>query len=372
MYRFAIVIGTRPEAIKLRPLIVTVQPHARCILLCTGQHSAAVQKILAGLPQNDIRVLTMPKGGIHKRFMHSFRQVRSELLQHKPGWVLVHGDTLSALAGAHAAKSAGICLAHVEAGLRSSDPYSPWPEEPIRRRIAQLADRHYAPSPTAEQHLLHEGIPATAIQMTGNTLMDVISGQIRAPMEANTLLVTIHRRENWQDRGQAILNGLMTAARRGTRITYILPPNPVLRNRVLHHAGPESGLTFCPPLDHKAFLTRLARTQLVLTDSGGVQEEAAALGVPALIVRDATERPETTEAGLAKLIGWQAETVAYAIQDALTRSWPQRTYRYGDGQASFRIAMDLLEQTGTKEAAFGLESYRSNQLTDLSKPQVIN
>lgn len=366
--RILIVLGTRPEAIKLFPVVHALQRQAgvRLSICVTGQHGQLVADILAmaGItPDWDLAALQPGQSldALLARLVPALGQVMD---QDPPNWVVVHGDTVSALAGALAAHFRGIRIAHVEAGLRSGDLWAPTPEEAIRKMLTALAECHFAPTQTAAAALRAENVGPGVIYVTGNTGIDALlstraSGQAKpqsfAAVEAllqpfagrRLIAVTVHRRENQGRALGSIAQALAhLAARPDVALIYPLHPNPDIR-RVMHaHLGQCPNVALIEPLDYPSFVALLDRVDLVLTDSGGIQEEAPALGKPVLVVRDRTERPEGLAAGTALLVGTQTQQIVAAVtrllEDAPAYAQMARAHNpYGTGQAADHIARIL-------------------------------
>ncbi|MGF1604696.1 MAG: non-hydrolyzing UDP-N-acetylglucosamine 2-epimerase [Rhodothalassiaceae bacterium] len=341
-----LLLGTRPEAIKMVPVALALRRHMRVRIILTGQHAHAAAEALGDFGLAAHRCLMPPAAALPlmRRLAWMRAQATAALRCEPPGWVLVHGDTASTLAGALAARAAARPLAHIEAGLRSGCPTLPWPEEPIRRRLATLAQRHYAPTPAAQANLLAEAVPAERIVLTGNTVIDALrlqlGGRVPLPADPPYLLATLHRRENWGAAIARLCRGLTKLPRLGLAVRLVLHPNPALQIQIRASLGGIAGVALVPPQRHPAFLRLLAGARLVLTDSGGVQEEAAALGRPVLVGRTATERGEAVAAGLARLIGTDPDALTEAVT-AMLAAAPPAPLLYGDGRASQRIARDL-------------------------------
>lgn len=367
-----IVIGTRPEAIKLFPVIHALQrqPGVRLSICVTGQHGQLVVDILAmaGItPDWDLAALHPGQSldALLARLVPALGKVMDDV---RPDWVLVHGDTLSALAGALAAHFRGIRIAHFEAGLRSGDLWAPTPEEAIRKMLAALAECHFAPTHTAAAALRAENVGPKAIYVTGNTGIDALlstrayvqtAPQVLAAVDAllqpfvgrRLMAVTVHRRENQGRPLATIAAGLAhLAARPDVALIYPLHPNPDIR-RVMHaQLGQCPNVALIEPLDYPSFVALLDRVDLVLTDSGGIQEEAPALGKPVLVVRDRTERPEGLAAGTALLVGTQSAQIVAAVtqllEDAQAYAQMARAHNpYGDGKAADQIARILVHES---------------------------
>jgi UDP-N-acetylglucosamine 2-epimerase (non-hydrolysing) len=274
-----------------------------------------------------------------------------------PTMVVVQGDTSSALGGARAAERCGLLLAHVEAGLRSFDPASPWPEEQFRIEIDRLSDLLFAPTATAAANLYREGCHGT-VQVTGNSGIDALFAQLknmpryrrrRAPRCGVKLLVTCHRRENWGSGLSSVATALTTLARRGeVTIEVVLHPNPQVSQTMFRLLGDEPRVRLIAPLGHRAMIEAMRRADLILSDSGGVQEEAPALGVPLLVLRAATERPECVAAGNALLVGTGTEEIVDAVHRLLAdraalAAMAIPRLPFGDGQSAARIAALMLD-----------------------------
>ncbi len=294
------------------------------------------------------------------------RGMREVLAAARPDRVLVQGDTTSALAAALAAFYAKIPVGHVEAGLRTGNMHAPWPEEMNRRLADALSDRHYAPTEAARQNLLAEGLPDAGIVVTGNTVIDTllyVVARLRGEPELadrcrtalpeladhrRLILVTAHRRESFGAGLTQICQALQElSARDDVTILYPVHSNPHVQKSVYRHLGDLPHIRLTPPLDYPAFVYLMNKAYFLLTDSGGIQEEAPALGKPVLVMRDVTERPEAVSAGTARLVGRAAERIvqeaALLLDDAdAYAAMAQASNLYGDGRASERILADLL------------------------------
>ncbi|MFD7668402.1 non-hydrolyzing UDP-N-acetylglucosamine 2-epimerase [Streptomyces sp. NPDC059788] len=364
--RIAIVVGTRPEAIKLAPVIHELQRKrwARPVLVTTGQHGPVVHETLACFGLRAQVELTLPPGA------HSVSELTAGLLSglgkglSTPAAqaVVVQGDTSSALAGAMAGFFSAIPVVHVEAGLRSGDLRSPFPEEAHRRMIAEVSDLHLAPTRAARRNLRAQGVPAGRIVVTGNTVIDAVFSASRRPSvqrdptlhriertSAPLVLVTAHRRENWGAPIRRIGAAVATLSRQYPEVGFVVAAhmNPLVRNAIEDCLRGRPNVHLPGPIPYDTFARLLARSVLAITDSGGIQEEAAAFGLPVLVTRDNTERTEGIDFGLARLVGTQeSEIVAaaekeFAREGALSgdaeRPFPPRN-PYGDGRAARRCA----------------------------------
>jgi len=366
--RIAVAFGTRPEAIKLFPVIRALQdaPGVELYVWVLGQHREMLQRVLALCaitPDLDLDIMTEGQtlADIMTRVLTLLPPV---LAERRPDCLMVQGDTTSACAAALAAYFAKIPVAHIEAGLRSHDIYAPWPEEVNRRCISALATWHFAPTERAREVLLREGAPPRRVLVTGNTVIDALH-DFRDRLEAGLpsgleqlcpgldpqrrlIVVTGHRRESFDGGIERVCQALLALARRtDVQIVFPVHPNPQVREPVARLLADQPNVVLLQPLDYLPFVDLLRRSYLILTDSGGIQEEAAALGKPALVMRDTTERPEGVDAGTARLVGTEtARIVAEAerlLDDAAHHRAMSRAHdAYGDGRASARIVEALL------------------------------
>ena len=349
MRLIGVVVGTRPEVIKLAPVVERLRAADWCevVLLPSGQHGPLLERTLAecGLSTAEIPPLppTHPDPAVLVDLLA--QRMRHALDRHRPDLVVVHGDTATALASARAAVAAGIHVAHVEAGLRTYDLANPFPEELHRQTIARLASWHFAPTRAAADNLLREGVPSDRVFVTGNTIVDSVlgmapAGDDRGRSEGRHGLVTLHRRELLPHL-QAVLSGLVSALDAHGDLSFRLPvhPNPAFGATIRARLGTHPRVTLCDPLPYARFLTHLAHADLVVTDSGGVQEEACVLGIPLVVARLVTERQEVLADGRGIVAGLDAEAIAEAIGQALEfdRGTTCFTGPLGDGRASERI-----------------------------------
>lgn len=363
--RVSLIVGTRPEAIKLAPVAIALQamPDIEPLIWCTGQHAHWAPEMLAHFNLEPDRLMPPPPSGqgLTQAASHILGQLHASIQDDRPQVVIVQGDTLSAFTGAVAAAYAGLPLVHIEAGLRSGSRKDPFPEEAHRRAIAAFTDLHCAPTEAAWQTLIDEKLPASDVLLSGNTVIDALH-LIRDLVPANDLtppamdpalplvVVTCHRRENWGARYESVCRAMRQLARRGDcELAFVTHPNPALAEiaRVLLDGEPR--LHRLAPLAYPSFMNLLERASLVLTDSGGVQEEAAALGVPTLVLRDTTERAEGVAAGIARLVGTAEADVVAAAGGLLDDLPALRASRvpcdaYGDGRAAQRIAQAIRER----------------------------
>lgn len=367
------VFGTRPEAIKLAPLLKYLQQDGAFDLkVCvTAQHRQMLDQVLALFeiqPDFDLDLMQSEQdlSALSARILSSLRPVFAE---YRPNLVLVHGDTTTAFASALSAFYHQIPVAHIEAGLRTHNIHSPFPEEANRRLIAGLAQWHFAPTATAKQNLLNEGIRADRIWVTGNTVIDALSATLQKLAQTPALvkafaerypfldskkrliLVTVHRRENLGAGLVQICDALSNLAGRHSdlQIVYPVHPNPSVREVVYSRLGNLSNLFLLEPQDYLQFISLMARAELILTDSGGIQEEATALAKKILVLRETSERPEAVEFGTARVIGTDSRRIIENVERLLGEQSGCSISRamqnpYGDGQASARI-IEILKQT---------------------------
>ncbi|MEA1084365.1 UDP-N-acetylglucosamine 2-epimerase (non-hydrolyzing) [Sphingomonas sp. CD22] len=366
------VFGTRPEAIKLFPVVRALQAAGgmETVTCVTAQHRGLLDQVLAiaGLSP-DIDLDLMEPGQSLDRLTARLLTGLGEVMDRvRPDRVVVQGDTATAMVGALAAYYRKIPVAHVEAGLRSGDIYQPWPEEVNRRIVAPIADLHFAPTDTAAAALARENVTA-GVHVTGNTVIDALlwtRGRIaETPALAGELdplatrfagkrivLVTTHRRENFGDGMAAIARGIARiAARDDVAVIFPMHPNPNVGAVMDEWLGTPDNVARIAPLDYPHFIRALELCDLALTDSGGVQEEAPALGKPVLVMRDTTERPEGVAAGTARLIGTDEDRIVSEVftllDDKAAYSAMARAHNpFGDGQASTRIARIIADDFG--------------------------
>lgn len=364
--RILLVFGTRPEAIKMLPLLAELRrrPGLAPTALSTGQHGAMLDQVLAAFGERCEHVLPrLPRGlSLSETFARLLRGVAAVIEAARPDLVLVHGDTTTALAGALAAFHARVPIGHVEAGQRSHDLGHPWPEEMHRVAVDAMADLLFAPTPRAAANLRAEYRARGRILVTGNTGIDALlalrarlarhatlAAQAAAALPSphptkRLLLVTAHRRETLDGGLLGICEAVAALAARGdVELVWPLHANPALRGPVLRRLSGRAGVQLLDPLDPLAMVALLERAALVLTDSGGLQEEAPALGRPVLVLRETTERPEAVEAGVARLVGTKPATIvaeaARLLDDAAAHAAMARAvFPFGDGHAARRIA----------------------------------
>ena len=362
------IFGTRPEAIKMFPLVHALEADERfCSRVCvTGQHRGMLDQVLeiAGIvPHHDLDLM-QPDQTLDALTASLLTAIGTVLDEEQPDWVVVQGDTATAMSGALAAYYRKIPVAHVEAGLRSGNIHHPWPEEVNRKIIGSMAGLHFAPTKTAQAALLRENVAPETVHVTGNTVIDAlhwITARIDrqpglaanlAPLEKRfagkrIIGVTSHRRENFGGGMENIAEAIRQLAARGD-VAMIFPVhlNPNVRQVMNRELGGLENVALIEPLDYPHFARLIAISTLMLTDSGGVQEEAPALGKPVLVMRETTERPEGVEAGTALLVGTDATRIAAQanrlLDDASAYDAMARAHNpFGDGRTSARI-LDLL------------------------------
>jgi len=385
--KILLVFGTRPEAIKMAPLVKTLQAHpAFEVKVCvTAQHRQMLDQVLNLFDIQPDYDLNLMKPGqdlydITNGVLMGLKPVLSEM---RPDAVLVHGDTSTTFAATLAAFYQRIPVGHVEAGLRTGDLYSPWPEEANRKLTSTLAQWHFAPTTTSRSNLRREGIAAENIYVTGNTVIDallqvrkkiVASAALRQQFETafnfldarkKLVLVTGHRRENFGQGFEQICQALarIASSHADVQLVYPVHLNPQVQEPVRRLLGGIGNVHLIEPLDYLPFVYLMNMSTLILTDSGGIQEEAPSLGKPVLVMRDTTERPEAVEAGTVRLVGTNADEIA---SQALLLLGDSKAYEamafahnpYGDGFACERIVQTLLADTGL----FALAPERSGGL----------
>ena len=360
--RLAAIIGTRPEAIKLMPVIFAARERPEQFeveVVRTGQHREMVDRLMHefGLRADlDLDVMR-PDQDLAHVMAESVRGLSAYVASARPDWVLVQGDTTTTFAGALAGFSNHARIGHVEAGLRTGNRRSPFPEEANRALTARLADLHFAPTEQARQNLLQEGIAASTILVTGNTVVDALLRTLGRAQVAPAgrdarpryVLVTAHRRENHGVALGRICDALLLLLERHPELSATVPmhPSPKVREVLIGRLGRDPRIRLTEALGYSDFVRALDGAALVLTDSGGVQEECAALGKPVLVLRDDTERQEAIDAGVAILVGTDAQQIADVgsslLDDAeryATMARPSNAF--GDGDASGKILDALL------------------------------
>jgi UDP-N-acetylglucosamine 2-epimerase (non-hydrolysing) len=362
--RILTVFGTRPEAIKLFPLVHALEADSRFVsrVCVSGQHRGMLDQVLAisGIvPDHDLDLMR-PDQTLDALTANLLTGIGRVLDEERPDWVVVQGDTATAMAGALAAYYRKIPVAHVEAGLRSGNIHHPWPEEVNRKVIGSFAALHFAPTETAAAALKAENVDPATIHVTGNSVIDALHW-VTAKIDAEPSLagglaelearfagkrivgVTSHRRENFGDGMQAIADAIRTlAARDDIAVIFPVHLNPNVRKVMEAELAGLDNIALIEPLDYPHFARLIAISHLMLTDSGGVQEEAPALGKPVLVMRETTERPEGVEAGTAKLVGTDAGRIVAEAQrllddEAAYAAMARAHNPFGDGRTAARI-----------------------------------
>jgi UDP-N-acetylglucosamine 2-epimerase (non-hydrolysing) len=368
--RVLVVFGTRPEAIKMAPVVHALQTNQdlRVGVCVTAQHRQMLDQVLELFritPDYDLDVMR-PGQDLFSITADVLLRIATVYEKYEPDLVLVHGDTTTSFVATLAAFYHKLPVGHVEAGLRTGNLHSPWPEEANRKLTAALARYHFAPTPAAQANLLREGIPADRVHVTGNTVIDAllrVSADLEADCaldrdlaarfgflrsEAPLVLITGHRRENFGEGFRAICRaiGRLAADFPGTDFVYPVHLNPNVLGPVHDSLGGKGNIHLIEPQDYLPFVWLMKRSTLILTDSGGVQEEAPSLGKPVLVMRNTTERPEAVEAGTVELVGTNEDYIHAAatrlLSDPTEYEKMSRAHNpYGDGRASSRIAQAI-------------------------------
>ncbi|STY78336.1 UDP-N-acetylglucosamine 2-epimerase [Macrococcoides caseolyticum] len=379
MKKIMTIFGTRPEAIKMAPLVLALKndPELEPIVVVTAQHREMLDQVLEifGItPDYDLNIMKAGQtlSEVTSRVILGLEEVIKEA---RPDMILVHGDTTTTFAGSLAAFYNEVAIGHVEAGLRTWQKYSPFPEEMNRQMTGTLADLHFAPTDDAAQNLRNENKPEDRIVITGNTAIDALKTTVKSDYrsdildnagERRVILLTAHRRENI---GQPMHN-IFSAIRRivdefeDVEVVYPMHKNPKVREIAAEHLSDHDRIQLIEPLDVIDFHNFASRSHFILTDSGGVQEEAPSLGKPVLVLRDTTERPEGVKAGTLKLAGVEEEdiyqlTKSLLTDEALYQSMSKASNPYGDGETSQRICEHIkyyFSLTEEKPAPFKVES----------------
>lgn len=379
--RLLIVFGTRPEAIKMAPVVHALKsrPEFDVRVCVTGQHRQMLDQVLQFfdiVPDMDLDIMK-PGQDLFDVTCQVLLGMRKVLRDFRPEYVFVHGDTTTCLAASLAAFYEKVNIAHVEAGLRTGDLQAPFPEEANRCLTGRLAFLHFAPTSQAASHLLEEGVPASAVHITGNTVIDALLyakeklaraydesywgnrfgarlHQAMVDPERKKVLVTGHRRENFGTGIQTICETLASLASEHPDWLMVYPVhmNPNVKGPVETLLGNIPNVHLIEPLEYDAFVWMMDHADVIVTDSGGIQEEAPSLGKPVLVTREITERPEAVEAGTVKLVGTSATLIRRELTRLLTDSsyydaMSMRTNPYGDGNASSRLTAVLLQQLHT-------------------------
>lgn len=367
--KILVIAGTRPEAIKVAPVIYELRKHKKftTIVCNTGQHREMIKQTFDDFdikPDFCLDVM-QPNQTLSSLSSRLFEKVDHVLMAHKPDWILVQGDTTTVMVSALCAFNRDIRIGHIEAGLRSFNKWAPFPEEINRQIVSKVADLHFAPTMTSYANLIREGIDPEDVIVSGNTVIDALQWiqseivnqphllderVIIARKEGKKIvLVTGHRRENWGEGFINICNAVRALADKYEDVSFVYPVhlNPHVQEPVKAILGDHPRIILTQPFSYRPFIAHLNIAHFVLTDSGGVQEEAPALGKPVLVMRDVTERPEGVRAGVSKLVGPHAEEIIKHVSLLLDDkkaylSMAHAENPYGDGKASERIVNALL------------------------------
>jgi UDP-N-acetylglucosamine 2-epimerase (non-hydrolysing) len=373
--KYLFIFGTRPEAIKMAPVLRAFQgdPHSECVVCVTGQHEELLNPVLSLFQiKPDYRLRLMS----HNQKLCSLTarlltEVEKVIAQERPNWVLVQGDTTSAMAGAMAACYSKVSLGHIEAGLRSHNKLEPFPEEVNRKLIDVMADLHFAPTLLDKRDLMDEGFQPDSIYVTGNTCIDALRHITTLPFSVEgsalenvplfskrVILVTVHRRENHGARLNSICEAIRAVAERyRDTVHLVLPvhPNPNVRSTVWRCLDGISNVTLTPPLGYRELIALAQACHFAMIDSGGLQEELPCLGKPALVLRNVTDRPGAILAGAARLIGVEANAIIAAFTELMEnpevyQRMAQHRELFGDGLAGQRIADILRKHSSTVQS----------------------
>lgn len=387
MTRLMAIFGTRPEAIKMAPVIMELNRRSaegndlETLVCVTAQHRQMLDQVLTLfdiVPHFDLNVMT-PDQNLFTLTGRILEGIGGILEQARPDLILVHGDTTTTFAASLAAYYHNIGVGHVEAGLRTQDKYRPFPEELNRRLTGVIADIHFAPTESAKNNLLKENIPSERILVTGNTVIDALFHTVdriqRQPIkfsdygrgyefldnlenDEKIILVTGHRRENFGQGFENICLALseLALARPDVHFVYPVHLNPHVREPVYRIIGNRKNIHLFPPLDYEPFVALMCRAYLILTDSGGIQEEAPSLGKPVIVMRNVTERPEAVEAGTVRLVGTDKDRIVEAVDSLLSdpACYKRMSFAhnpYGDGRAAGYIVDYLVKRYAARNLA---------------------
>jgi UDP-N-acetylglucosamine 2-epimerase (non-hydrolysing) len=366
MIKIVAVFGTRPDTIKMAPVLLALRKYPRefrTITVATAQHREMLDQVLHlfKIRVNQDMNIMMPRQSISGVVIRALEKLDTSFGKIKPDLVLVQGDTTTTFVGSLAAFYHMIPVGHVEAGLRTHDKYQPFPEEINRRLTSSLTDLHFAPTETARRALLAENVVPERIFLTGNTVIDALLATVertrrfsdplletlvreRRRSKGRIVLITCHRRENWGGPMLQVCNAIKKLSLRYREVKFVFPVhlNPVVREVVFPLLGGLENVLLIEPLEYASFVHLMSDSYLILTDSGGVQEEAPALGKPVLVLREVTERPEAIKAGTVKLVGLDERRIvsgASRLMDSAAsyRKMANATNPYGDGKAAWRI-----------------------------------
>ena len=376
MKKVAVIFGTRPDTIKLAPIILGLKRKKTMITtvtVATAQHRQMLDQVLSVFkidPDYDLDIM-QPKQSLAMVTRNTVAALDAVLEKERPDLVLVQGDTTTTFVGSLAAFYRSIPVGHVEAGLRTNDKANPFPEEINRRLTSCIADLHFAPTETAKRALLHEHIDGKRIYVTGNSVIDALKVSVRknysfsihtlnalTAQKKRIVLLTMHRRENLGEPMRSACEAVKVLALLYPEMNFIFPVhlNPLVREVVYSTLGSLGNVFLLEPLDYLDFVNLMARSYLIITDSGGVQEEGPALGKPILVLRKVTERPEAVEYGTVKLVGLATSTIVAAAKKlidnpAAYRAMASATNPYGDGRATERTVAIITNYFGLTRSA---------------------
>lgn len=371
MRKIVVVYGTRPEAIKMAPVVAALAEsgHLEPVVAVTGQHRAMLDQVndLFGIvPAHDLDILRS-RQQLEGITIRSLEGVSEVIRKERPDALLVQGDTTTCFAAGLAAFYQKVPVVHLEAGLRTGDAYNPFPEEMNRRLTTNLATVHLAPTDTSRTNLIADGVKPDDICVTGNTVIDALLDVVRRDIPQHdagvrrvqgrrTILITAHRRESWGEPMARTARAIARLARMFPDVALLLPAhlNPVVREVLLPPLDGLENVVVTEPLDYADFAAAMAGSLIVLTDSGGVQEEAPSLGKPVLVLRDTTERPEAVTAGTVRLVGTDEEAIVQSVATLLTDDSEYATMAkavnpYGDGHAAVRVVQAIEHFFGLAE-----------------------
>jgi UDP-N-acetylglucosamine 2-epimerase (non-hydrolysing) len=360
MKKIVCIVGTRPEAIKMAPVILALkkEPWVNVRVLATAQHRHMLDQVCQFFnitPDLDLNLMK-PNQSLTMLTARLLIDLDDILLEEKPDAVLIQGDTSTAMSSALACFYHKIPIGHIEAGLRTWDIQNPFPEEANRLIISNLSFWHFAPTERAKQNLLKEGIFDEKIFLTGNTVIDALLITANTDTEINLaldktkrlILITCHRRENFGEPFINVCSALKILAQNNPDVEFLYPvhPNPNVKDIAYKMLKKLSNIILCEPLEYSQFVAAMKKSYLIITDSGGVQEEAPALGKPVLVLREETERPEAVDMGVVKLVGCDSKTIISEVQLLLDckqayKNMAKGVSPYGDGKASERIVKTL-------------------------------
>jgi len=368
--KISLIFGTRPEAIKLAPIILLLKkdPRFNVEVCVTAQHRSMLDQVLQIFnitPDVDLNIMK-PNQSLAEITSNAIKSIDGYLANSKPDIVLVQGDTTTVFAASLASFYHKIPVGHVEAGLRTHNKYSPFPEEINRVMTTHIAELHFAPTELSKENLLRETVPQEKIFVTGNTVIDalliarekvkntppVIDGLSEEILNGTNpiVLITGHRRENFGGGFESMCNAIADLSKKFPDHRFIYPVhlNPNVREPVFRLIGNSANISLIEPLSYLPFVRLMLRSKLILTDSGGIQEEAPTFGIPVLVMRDTTERPEGNASGTVKLVGTEREKIVSTVSDLLLNTsaydaMASSANPYGDGKASLRIIQHLAE-----------------------------